>query len=1103
MKPLALTMTGFRSYTATTRIDFTGKSLAAVIGNTGAGKSSILEAVTYALYGRCSWDKVVQPLMADGVQAMEVELVFSHDGTRWRVHRSLRAGAKSTTAGHGLENLDTGEKIDNSTAVTDRIKALLHMDYATFESVVLLPQGRFDKLLSATGSERTAMLQQLFGAQDLIAAREAADRRGRAVNALLADAREARARLLPDPAARAHEARLRAAAADEQAGRLGAALTAMTAARQAATGAAARGAAAHQASQELARAAVADAHAVIGGLAPLAARLQAVADEAARQCAAARDRGGAALEQIRTAAEEGRSIADLRAAAAVVNGLPERVADLDAQARQIHGERIRLEKQGAEISGDVTSWDERRRAVADAVRAGQDAGRIAETVRAAADVVRDRIARALGAAEQSARVAGALAAAVDQLDARDQGLPGCRREYADAEQALGAAEQDLSGLQTRMAAAAIAAHLAGGEDCPVCSRPLPAGYEPPHSAEAHALDAAQQVRSAAADRFRRAGRALDAATAGRDAAVAAVAAREADLERAGQDLDAALGAGEQAYADLVAAIPADSTANSAADLEPVARFGARLRGASRAVAGAAGGGSARSSEAEAEAGIEAGPETGTSLTARVQAVPKALADRAEEAKAAAAALGAELAAAEKDLARRRDQQARETAALNETAERHEKAIGAYLARVADMPACGRTLLPGGGMAVTRSVADAAVAALRQRFDELEILERDHEDARQEAEAHRADQEAAEAEVRSRVEAPLRGLQRRLESWAQAIDRAAEQAQVPTADALEPPDQGAECPTPDAVERYADRVAAAADRLAAVLGEQSRTCAAAEDRARAELAAQARGLAGPVDGGDVSGPGVDGSDPDVYAYVHMDADGDLTAEGALNPLIAAADAARRDAERSRGEHDTAYGQIRPAAHLDVAIEAGQARYAALEEVRRHLANAKFPAFLTAKRTGALLGIASEILRQLTDGRFGFAADFKIVSCGSGVVHGAERLSGGEKFLASLALALALVELHSRGGPRLGALFLDEGFAALDATALDVALSVLRDQAGGDRLVMAISHVHAVAEAVDDVLWVEKGGAGSTARWMTAAERDGLAQMDGTSGLVALT
>ncbi|WP_211357915.1 hypothetical protein [Amycolatopsis cihanbeyliensis] len=54
------------------------------------------------------------------------------------------------------------------------------------------------------------------------------------------------------------------------------------------------------------------------------------------------------------------------------------------------------------------------------------------------------------------------------------------------------------------------------------------------------------------------------------------------------------------------------------------------------------------------------------------------------------------------------------------------------------------------------------------------------------------------------------------------------------------------------------------------------------------------------------------------------------------------------------------------------------------------------------------------------------DFDVVSRNCGVVHTPSRLSGGEKFLASLALALA--ELHSLSGPRLGSLFLDEGYAS---------------------------------------------------------------------------
>ncbi|WP_249645569.1 SbcC/MukB-like Walker B domain-containing protein [Nocardia sputi] len=125
---------------------------------------------------------------------------------------------------------------------------------------------------------------------------------------------------------------------------------------------------------------------------------------------------------------------------------------------------------------------------------------------------------------------------------------------------------------------------------------------------------------------------------------------------------------------------------------------------------------------------------------------------------------------------------------------------------------------------------------------------------------------------------------------------------------------------------------------------------------------------------------------------------------------------------------------------------------------------------------------------------------------GRVRNANRVSGGERFLASLALALALAELHYRSGPRLSSLFLDEGSATLDTTALEPALGVLRTQADGDRLVMVISHLHAVTEAVDeavdDVLGAERRAAGSTARWLTLGEPDELVQAYLASGLQAL-
>jgi DNA repair exonuclease SbcCD ATPase subunit len=114
--------------------------------------------------------------------------------------------------------------------------------------------------------------------------------------------------------------------------------------------------------------------------------------------------------------------------------------------------------------------------------------------------------------------------------------------------------------------------------------------------------------------------------------------------------------------------------------------------------------------------------------------------------------------------------------------------------------------------------------------------------------------------------------------------------------------------------------------------------------------------------------------------------------------------------------------------------------------------------------------------------------------NGTVSGVSELSGGETFLASLALALGLVELAGRGGGRLDALFLDEGFGSLDANSLSEALDALGRQAEAGRMVAVISHLRSVAEAMDRVLAVTGGPSGSQVRWLGGDERDELITED---------
>ena len=94
-----------------------------------------------------------------------------------------------------------------------------------------------------------------------------------------------------------------------------------------------------------------------------------------------------------------------------------------------------------------------------------------------------------------------------------------------------------------------------------------------------------------------------------------------------------------------------------------------------------------------------------------------------------------------------------------------------------------------------------------------------------------------------------------------------------------------------------------------------------------------------------------------------------------------------------------------------------------------------------------------------------------------------LSGGEAFMASLAMALGLADIvqNAAGGIRLETMFVDEGFGSLDDAAREQAIRVLNDLAGTNRLVGIISHVNELKEQIDTKLLVRKTEKGSTVKW----------------------
>ncbi|MBW2736495.1 MAG: hypothetical protein JRH20_29255, partial [Deltaproteobacteria bacterium] len=163
----------------------------------------------------------------------------------------------------------------------------------------------------------------------------------------------------------------------------------------------------------------------------------------------------------------------------------------------------------------------------------------------------------------------------------------------------------------------------------------------------------------------------------------------------------------------------------------------------------------------------------------------------------------------------------------------------------------------------------------------------------------------------------------------------------------------------------------------------------------------------------------------------------------------------------------------------AMEAARNQGAIFRELADDFTAKHFPAFLLEEERRALSDLGSQRFELLTAGRYRFAPDgsFDILDMSNAEARrDAKTLSGGETFLASLALALALAERVARSGGRLDAFFLDEGFGSLDPPHLDLALDGIERLVAGapKRLVVLVSHVEALRDRIDDLIVLDKDG-----------------------------
>ena len=1016
MRPLRLELQAFGPFAGFLELDFRSlgdRSLFLIHGPTGAGKTSLLDALCYALYGEVSGrdrsrGERIRSDHAPPDLPTRVALEFAVGAVHYRIERSpgqerpkrrgggtTREPARATLWRRTGNAPSASEQVlaSRPTEVDGEVERILGFSAEQFATVVLLPQGEFRRVLTADSKERQAILQALFRTERYreieAALRGAADE----LRARIEGLRERRDAVLQEHGAdhaEALEAELAAARSERSA-----LAEALSAARRVEAHAAqhldaGRRAAERLREREEARTALADLDARREELMALERRLEAAA-RAEAVAPAADDLDRAVRDEALVRARHDRLEAELREAreaeaAARAAREAERARDPERDRLRAECDRLRslagrvreLARAQAELAAREAEAEGRARE-AEAADAGL---RRLEAAREEQRTIRERLlTEATGAeaarleearAEERLRRRRQLRALEDELRTAEAKL-GAAREIAEAAEARrDAAERELRRLEAGLEqarAALLAEHLRPGEPCPVCGSPV---HPSPARPEPGAPDPSDL-----------------------DRARTALAARESELRTAREDLARAR--------------------EGAAQLER------------------------RAGELRTELGAEADEAVLEQELARARA-------RAEAARRASAELEdvvatlRELEARYRELAGERDA----AIAARQRAEQERAAAAAHRSTLGrDVPEPLRE--PG--------ALDRSLAAAEARLRELDEAGRRAEEALTAASLHTARTEATAASSReelTRAGARSREAELRL---AEALDRSG----------------------------FDDRTAFEAARLP----EAERT--ALEDRIREEQAARQRAEER-LRAAEEAARGLEPPDLAALEARHREArdavEAALRREGELSRRIEALEkAARRlrhlEAERRRLEPEHAtLGRL-------AELAAG-----------RNPRNVTFERFVLASLLDDVLLAASERLRLMSAGRYALrrqlelddrrrsgGLDLLVDDAWTGEPRPVGTLSGGEGFLASLALALGLADVTQAytGGIHLETLFIDEGFGGLDPEALDLALRALTDLQRAGRLVGLVSHVPELRERVDARLEVRRGRAGSEAEF----------------------
>ena len=175
MVPLSLSLRNFLSYgERPTVLDFSQFGVACLSGENGHGKSALLDAITFALWGEArkgrSERKPDEGLLRAGATEMRVEFCFDMDGDRYRIIRSYRRGGRGGNSQVDLQIYSPAHRAyrsltegSSNTRTQERIGQILSMDYETFINSAFIVQGRINEFSNKDAGQRKRILGEILG----------------------------------------------------------------------------------------------------------------------------------------------------------------------------------------------------------------------------------------------------------------------------------------------------------------------------------------------------------------------------------------------------------------------------------------------------------------------------------------------------------------------------------------------------------------------------------------------------------------------------------------------------------------------------------------------------------------------------------------------------------------------------------------------------------------------------------------------------------------------------------------------------------------------------------------------------------------------------